>query len=184
MAPSTRLGARPERRVDYRHAMSTGRAGSARNPIVLGDTPPPPEAVTRPTKTKDKAATEPARDARGRFIKSEASAKPKPDRKKVVKVVKVAPPPKPKKQAQPEKTECIICATTKDTKRNFKASDVEGTCEHFQSVCDCCVQKQVKTKMAARQLTDANLPCMLPDCKAVLDHTALKTVMPKALFDT
>ncbi|KAF2631317.1 hypothetical protein BU25DRAFT_334075 [Macroventuria anomochaeta] len=161
--------------------MSAGRAGSAHNPIFLEDTRPPQEAVAHPTNNKKKAATKPVRDSSGRFIKSETSTKPKPDRKKVI---KVAAPPKLKKQARPEKTECIICAITKNTKRNFKASNDEGTCEHFESVCDLCVQKQIKTKITARQLTDAHLPCMFPSCDVVLDHTALKKVMSKALFET
>lgn len=166
--------------MNYRHVMLTGRAGSARNPIVLEDTPPQ-EPVVRPTKTKEKPADKPARDARGRFVKSETSTQPKADRKKVV---KTTAPPKPENQARPEKTECIICATTKSTKRNFKVSDVEGTCGHFESVCDLCIQKQIKTKMSARQLTEAHLPCMFPECETVLDHTALKKILSKALFET
>jgi hypothetical protein len=178
MAPSTRLGARPERRIDYR---PTARLGSVRNPIVLEDTPPPEEPTARPTKTKDKSAKKPARDAQGRFIKSETSTKPKEHHKKVE---KTTAPPKPKKPARPDKTECIICAATKSTKRNFKASGLEGTCEHFESVCDLCIQKQIKTMMSARQLTEAQMPCMFPECNTVLDHTELNKILPKALFET
>jgi hypothetical protein len=133
-------------------------------------------------KTEDKAVSKPARDSKGRFIKSEISTelKPRTDRKKVV---KASTQMKPKKKTRPEKTECMICITTKNTKRCFKASSVESTCEHFENVCDLCIGKQIKTKMTARQLTDAHLPCMFSGCEAVLDHTALKKVLSKALFE-
>ncbi|KAJ4379148.1 hypothetical protein N0V86_005191 [Didymella sp. IMI 355093] len=178
MAPSTRLSARPERRIDYR---PTVRPGLLRNPIVLED-PSPQEAPTAsPTNSKDKFANKPARDAQGRFIKSETSTKPEGDHKKVV---KTTAPPKPKKLARPEKTECIICATAKSTKRSFKASGMEGTCEHFESVCDLCIQKQIKTRISARQLTEVHLPCMFPDCDIILDHTGLNKILSTALFET
>lgn len=161
--------------------MPTGRAGSAHNPILLGDSTPPQAPPTRSAKTKQKqkVVSKAARDAQGRFVASESAAKQKTDRSKVV---KATPPPKKEKKPRPSMTECAICATTKSTKRSFKASDVEDTCDHFQSICDQCVQKLIKTKIAERQLADAHLPCMFPDCESVLGHSTLKKVMSKALF--
>ncbi|KAJ4337619.1 hypothetical protein N0V87_004575 [Didymella glomerata] len=182
MAPSTRRGKLSEPAAAHGSVTPAVQPGSTQDhPIELEDTPPPEQPAARPTNAKGRIVKKPARNAKGRFIKSEASPEPKVDRKKVV---KTTPPPKPKKPAQPEKTECVICAITKNTKRNFKASGVEGTCEHFKSVCDTCVQKQIKTKMSARQLTEAHLPCMFPECGAVLDHASLKIVLSKALFMT
>ena len=179
MAPSTRRGKRSGPAAVHRHVTPAMQPGSTQDhPIELDDTPPPEQPAAQPTKSKGTTIEKPARDAKGRFIKSEASLEPNADRKKVV---KTTPLPKPKKPAPPEKTECIICASTK-TKRSFKASSVEGTCGHFESVCDACVQKQIKTKMSERQLTEAHLPCMFPECGAVLDHTTLKAVLSKALF--
>lgn len=68
--------------------------------------------------------------------------------------------------------------------RSFSAPIDGSTCAHFEVVCDLCIQKQIKTKMAARQLSEADLPCMFPGCDAVLDHAALKKVLSKALFQT
>ncbi|KAF1933454.1 uncharacterized protein M421DRAFT_197634 [Didymella exigua CBS 183.55] len=187
MAPSTRLGvgtrlsARPGRRMDPRQVMTTVRPGSARDPIVLEDTSLLEASAAHPTKPREKATTGPARDARGRFIKSEVSSKSKAGRKKVAKTIL---PPKPEKQARPSKTECIICATEKPAKRSFTASDMEADCQHFEQVCNICIQRQIKTKVSARELTEAHLPCMFPQCEAVLDHTALKKILPKALFET
>lgn len=176
MAPSTRRGTA----VAHRHVTPTVQPGSTpAHPIELEDTPPPEQPAARPTKSIGKTVKKPARDAKGRFIKVEASPDLKAGRKKVVKATS---PPKPKKPARPEKTECIICASTK-TQSKFKASDVEGTCGHFESVCGRCIQKQIKTKMLARQLTEAHLPCMFPECDAVLDHTALKVVLSNTLFE-
>ncbi|KAF3038119.1 hypothetical protein E8E12_005248 [Didymella heteroderae] len=158
------------------------RPGSdQKHPIILEDTPTPEQPAAHPTKSKGKTVKKSARDYRGRFIKSDASPEPKAERKKIF---KTKSSPKPEKPARPEKTDCIICATTKSTKRSFKASGVEGICGHFASVCDLCVQKQIKTKMSARQLTEAHLPCMFPECGAVLDHTTLKSVLSRALFET
>ncbi|KAH6622375.1 hypothetical protein C7974DRAFT_221016 [Boeremia exigua] len=168
MAPSTRLRAQPARRVDYGPVVPAVRPGSFHTPIILGDTPPPEEQLApHPT-----AATKLARNAQGRFVSFNASPKPKPDRKKVT------------KSTSPPKKECLICATSKGTRRCFKTSALEGACEHFEAICNLCVQKQVKTKMSGRQLTDAHLPCMFPGCAAVLDHAMLKEVMTKALFET
>lgn len=148
MAPSTRLGARPERRLNYSE-----------------DTPFSYMSDTSTVRTKSKAATS------KRLTKSQTA-----------KVVKTTPS-KPKKVV-PQKTECIICATTKDTKRSFKVADNETTCEHFENICSLCIQKQIKTNIAERRLADAHLPCMFPECEAVLDHATLKKIMTKALFET
>jgi hypothetical protein len=182
MAPSTRRGKRSKPTAAHGSVAPAVQPGATQDhPVELEDTPPPERPATRPTNSKGRTVKKPARDAKGRFMKSEASREPKADRKKVVKTTS---PRKPKKPAQTEKTECVICASTKSTKRSFKISDVEGTCGHFKSVCDTCVQKQIKTKMSARQLTGAHLPCMFPECGAVLDHTALKIALSKALFTT
>lgn len=178
MAPSTRLGARPERRVDYRTIV---QAGSVRSSVDLEDTLPSEEPATRTKETKEKGASKPARDAQGRFIKSDSSAKPNLDHKKVVKRTS---PPKKEEKARPLKTECVLCAATKLTKRCFKASNLDGVCEHFEGVCNLCVQKLIKTKISERQLTDARLTCVFPGCEAAIDHKQLKMVMSSALFET
>lgn len=186
MAPSTRLAARPERRVDYRPVVPSNQVGSANNPVVLEDTPPPQVPALRRTRAKNDAASKPVRDAQGRFfIKSKSAAKAKPDRNKVTKTV--APPKKEKKekkQARPDKIECVICASTKSTKRCFKAFHVKGICGHFENVCNTCVQKLVKTKISERQLAGAHLLCVFPGCEVRLDHAALRMVLPKAVFET
>ena len=179
MASSTRRSKRSEPAAAHLYVTPAMQPGSTQDhPIELEDTPTEEQPAARQTKCKGKTVKKPARDAKGRFIKLEASLEPKADREKAVKTTLLL---KPKKPARPDKTECIICASTK-TKRSFKASSVEGTCGHFESVCDACVQKQIKTKMSERQLTEAHLPCMFPECGAVLDHTTLKAVLSKALF--
>jgi hypothetical protein len=179
MAPSTRLREHPARRVDYRQGMATARIGSARDPILIEDTPPSQEKSKRSAKTKQTSAFKPSRNNQGRFKKSEGPTNAKSSRSKVA---KSALPPKETKP-RPDRTECTICATTKNTKRNFKASSLADTCAHFESICNHCIQKQIKTKMAANQLTEAQLPCMFPQCEIVLDHSALKMVMSKGLFE-
>jgi hypothetical protein len=179
MAPFTRLREHPARRIDYRPGMATGRLGSARDPILIDNTPLPQEKPKRSAKTKQKAVSKPSRNNQGRFKKSEGPTNAKSSRSKVA---KSAPPPKETKP-RPDRTECTICATTKNTKRSFKASSLVDTCEHFESICDQCIQKQIKTRMAANQLTEAQLPCMFPQCEIVLDHSALKMVMSKGLFE-
>jgi hypothetical protein len=180
MAPSTRLGARPERRVNYTYEALTGRSESLRNRIVENVQPhhTPAARLARPIDNTTRVLI---RNANGSFTKSEAVSRQKQDYKKVV---KVTTPPKHKTKMRPEKTECVICATTKETKRCFKVPDDEMTCGHFDHVCNLCIQKQIKIKIAERQLTDAHLVCMFQGCEAVLDHTALKKVMTNSLFET
>lgn len=181
MLPFTRHSRRSGSATSHRQVTATAQPGSTQdNPIELEDTPPPEHPAASPTKPKGSAVNKTARDAKGRFIKSEAHSEPKADRNKVV---KATPPPKSKKPAPLGKTECIICATSR-SKRVFKASAVEGTCGHFEIVCDTCVQKQIRTKISARQLIEAHLPCMFPECEAVLDLAALKSILSKALFQT
>jgi hypothetical protein len=170
MAPSTRLREHPARRVDYRPGMATAR---------VEDTPPSQGNSKRSANTKQKAVAKSSRNNQGRFKKSVGPTNTKSSRSKVA---KSAPPPKETKP-RPDRTECTICATTKNTKRSFKASGLADTCAHFESICDQCIQKQIKTKMAANQLTEAQLPCMFPQCEIVLDHSALKMVMSKGLFE-
>ena len=179
MAPSTRLREHPARRVDYSQGMSTRRVDSARQPILIEDIPPPQEKSKRSAKTKQKGVPKSVRDGQGRYTISEGPTNARSSRSKVA---KSAPPPKEAKP-RPYRTECTICATSKTTKRSFKASSLVDTCEHFESICDQCIQKQAKTRMAARQLAEAHLPCMFPQCEMVLDHSALKKVMSKALFE-
>jgi hypothetical protein len=180
MASSTRRSKRSEPAAAHLYVTPAMQPGLTQDhPIELENTPPEEQPAARQMESKKKTVKKPARDAKGRFIKLEASPEPKADRKKVVKTTL---PSKPRKPTRPEKTECIICANTKSTKRSFKASAVEGTCGHFESVCDTCVQKQIKTKMSEHQVTEAHLPCMFPQCDAVLDHTVLKDFLSKALF--
>lgn len=164
-----------------RRAVSVGRPGSANNPVVLEGTPTPERPATRSTTTAQKTATTKPRDAQGRFTKLEGPLEPRIRR---IKIVKSHLRPKVEKKVRPAKTECVICAATKSTKRSFKASHVEGTCEHFENVCDRCIQMQVKTRIEARQLTEASLPCMFSECETVLDHSTLKKVLTKGLFET
>ncbi|KAL1645323.1 hypothetical protein SLS61_008393 [Didymella pomorum] len=138
------------------------------HPIELEDLPTEEQPAARQTKCKGKTVKKPARDAKGRLIKLEASLEPKADREKAVKTRLLL---KPKKPARPDKTECIICANIKSTKRSFKASAVEGTCGHFESVCDTCVQKQIKTKIWDSAVTkyllaadELYVACLNPKC--------------------
>ena len=179
MAPITRLREQPARRVDYRQGMATGRAGSARDPILIEDTPPPQGEPKRSAKAKQKAVPTSVRNSQGRFTKSQSPTNAKSSRSKVA---KSAPPPKETKP-RPNRTECTICATTKNTKRSFNASSLVDTCEHFESICDLCIQKQIKAKMAAHEFAEARLPCMFPQCEMMLELSALKKVMSRGLFE-
>lgn len=181
MVRFTHLQAAPERRVGYRYTLPLAGAGSSHNPIVLENTPPPRVPAASSANIKDKAATKPRRDTSRHFLRSERAAKLEADRNKVV---KRTAPPKPKREMRPTNTRCVICVTKKNTIHSFTASDDGSTCQHFKTVCDGCISKQIKTKMAARQLSEAHLPCMFSECEASLDYAALKKVMAKALFES
>ncbi|KAF2999280.1 hypothetical protein E8E13_003947 [Curvularia kusanoi] len=151
--------------------------GTARNPIILEDTSPALVQSIPRAKTKQGAAAKLKRDSRGRFIKSNSSRQSQSGGTKVAKT------PTKVKKVRPVKTECVVCVATKSTKQSFKLASRVDTCEHFESICDLCVVKQTKTKISEHQLGEAQLDCMFPECTAVLDHVALKKVLPKAVFE-
>src|SRR4051812_41416804 len=127
MAPSTRLRARLERRVNY--AESAAPVGTRANPVRLEDTPEPlssPEP-TAPSRKATRKSTARISTARPKYtsifgpfspdhdrvtrVRAGAVVKPTPERKATEKAAKS------KKKEPPAKRECSICATTKVTAR-------------------------------------------------------------------
>lgn len=108
-------------------------------------------------------------------VKAGAVVKPKTEPKALKKA------PIPQKKERPTKRECSICATQKTTTRSFKAP--RDACEHLQSICNLCVAKMLKTKVAERQLGEAELSCPFPECGHLLDYTALQAIVSKAAFE-
>lgn len=160
MAPSTRLRAQPNRRVNYATA---GRAESgASDPDV---------SARKSTPTVRKPAAR---------VKEGAVVKPKAEPKKAV---TAAPKPKKEKKQRPEQQECSICATKKNTLRCFKVPEDANACEHLESICRACIQKMLKSKVADRLLREVELACPFPNCDHVLDFTALRKTVNKAEFD-
>ncbi|KAL1793555.1 hypothetical protein ACET3X_008537 [Alternaria dauci] len=89
--------------------------------------------------------------------------------------------PARKKKERPAKRECSICATEKVPTRSFKAPD--DACEHLRSICNMCVAKMLKTKVAERQLGEAELSCPFPKCGHLLDYPALTVIVSTAAFE-
>jgi hypothetical protein len=173
MAPSTRLRSKPAPRVDYA-APPTGRARTRGNPIVLEETPEPEsvsgsEDIEPYPRSKRKAVAR---------VKAGGVTKPKAGVEKAGKAATT-----PRKKEWPSKLECSICATTKNTLRSFKIPEDAETCDHFKSVCGPCIQKLIKTKIANRQLTEAEVGCMFPACKRTLDMGTLKIAVSKSSFE-
>jgi hypothetical protein len=108
-------------------------------------------------------------------VKAGAVVKPKAGPK----VRKKSPTPKKKERAK--KRECSICATSKVVSRSFGAPD--DACEHLQNICNLCVAKMLKTKVAERQLKEAELYCPFPECGYSLDYTLLQSIVSKAAFE-
>ena len=176
MAPSTRLRSRPERRVNYAPA---GRAGTRGNPILLEESPAPRAIAGRQSEVPE--TTMPARKStRNRVARVKAGAIVKP-KVKSTKAVNAAPKPKKRKE-RPVRQECSICAATKSTLRSFKVPEDANACEHFETICNPCIQKMLRTKVTERQLNEAELACPFPKCDHVLDFTALKKTVSKAEF--
>ena len=172
MAPSTRLRSKPERRVNY--AAPTGRSGARGNPIILEATPEP-EPV--PVSEGVDAAPRSRRKTVAR-VKSGGVTKPK-----TVTTKEANAATKLKKQERPAKLECSICATTKNTRRSFRIPGDAETCDHFKSVCGQCIQRLIKTKIADRQLAEAEVGCIFPACKQTLDIGILKIAISKSSFE-
>ncbi|KAI4691291.1 uncharacterized protein J4E84_003582 [Alternaria hordeiaustralica] len=195
MAPSTRLRARPDRRVNY--AEPSGPIGTRNNPVRIEETPEP-EAGSRtspaPTTSGRKRGRKLPVRKKTRAISPEApEASLEKDSKAVARVkagavVKPKAEPKtrkklpiPKEKERPKKQECSICATIKDTSRSFKVPN--DACEHLQTICNLCVAKMLKTKVADRQLKDAELSCPVHECDYSLDYAALQAIVSKAAFE-
>ncbi|KAF1839031.1 hypothetical protein BDW02DRAFT_618103 [Decorospora gaudefroyi] len=182
MAPSTRLRARPDRRVNYTD--TADRTDTLEDPARL-------EITREPTARARKVARKPpTRTGAGRV--KEPSKTPEPSsaiRKstpnpavRVTDGAIVKPEPKSiPKAPKAKKQECSICATTKTISRAFKVP--KDACEHFLSICNLCIQKMLRMKVVQRQFAGAELPCPIPDCGHVLDYPALDTTVSKAAFD-
>jgi len=184
MAPSTRLQAMPGRRVNY--AESSAPSGTRASLLRINDTaelrsspehsqvhsPVSPETVRNAIRPQQPSLSDPLRPVSNRVTRVKNGAVVKPAGKT----------PRPKKKARPTKQECSICAVTKLTTRNFKASD--EACEHFQTICNLCIQKMLKTKVAERQLDKAELGCPFGNCEYKLGYPALKAMLNKPAFDT
>ncbi|CAN9210505.1 unnamed protein product [Alternaria alternata] len=181
MAPSTRLRSRPERRINY--------ADTSETELEAG-TQVPPEPVASAQRRGRKSAVR----VNGIYASSEspdASPIVAPKRVTRVKAGAVVKPksgpkvhkkaPTPQKKERPTKQECSICATQKTTTRSFKAPS--DACEHLQSICNLCIAKMLKTKVAERQLREAELSCPFPECGHLLDYTALQAIVSKAAFE-
>jgi hypothetical protein len=195
MAPSTRLRARPERRVNY--AEASGPRGTRRNPIHIEESPEPEigsRAAPIPVAPARKRGRKPAvrENARGASPETPEASRKKTSkavaRVKAGAVVKPKAEPKtrkkaptPKKKERPTKQECSICANKKDTTRSFKAPD--DACEHLHGICNLCVAKMLKTKVADRQLKQAELSCPVPECDHSLDYAGLQAIVSKAAFE-
>jgi hypothetical protein len=89
---------------------------------------------------------------------------------------------KEKAKKKPETRDCSICASTKTVHLSFTETE-KGTCSHFRDICNRCVRMMVKTQIAEHKLNDAALACPFPDCASVLDHEALKVILPAAEFE-
>ncbi len=179
MAPSTRLRARPERRVNYYADTSDSEPES-------GSRTPPEPIASAGTGGRKSTARQSAKDPSSYTPDASRKTVPEPIvRVKAGAVVKPKAKPKvhrkaptPKKKERPTKQECSICATEKATARSFKVSD--DACEHLQSICSQCIAKMLKTKVAERQLKEADMSCPMPKCDHLLDYPALQAVVTKA----
>ena len=192
MAPSTRLQAMPGRRVNY--AESSAPSGTRTSLVHINDiaelrgssersqahSPVSPEAVRIAIRTHRIAAIRPQQSSLSDRLRTVSNRVTRVKNGAVVKPAKEIP--RPRKKARPTKQECSICAVTKLTTRNFKASD--EACEHFQAICNLCIQKMLKTKVAERQLDKAELGCPFGNCEHKLGYPALKAMLNKPAFDT
>ena len=181
MAPSTRLRSRPERRINY--------ADTSEAELEAGtQVPSQPVASTQKRGSKHALRVNNIHASSGSPDASLIVAPKRAARIKAGAVVKPKTGPKarkkgpiPQKKERPSKQECSICATQKTTTRSFKAP--RDACEHLQSICNLCVAKMLKTKVAERQLEEAELSCPFPECGHLLDYTALQAIVSKAAFE-
>lgn len=195
MAPSTRLRARPDRRVNY--AEPSGPIGTRNNLVRIEETSEP-EAGSRtllaPTASGKKRGRKPPVRKKTRAVSPEAPNASLQKNPKAVARVKAGAVVKPqaepktckklptrKEKERPKNQECSICATTKDMSISFKAPS--DACEHLQTICNLCVAKMLKTKVADRQIKDAELSCPVPKCDYLLDYAALQAIVSKAAFE-
>ncbi|KAF2128575.1 hypothetical protein P153DRAFT_376696 [Dothidotthia symphoricarpi CBS 119687] len=173
MAPSTRLQARPDRRVSY------AGNGARHNPIVIEDTSSPT------TSTGSSEPRTPARrSARKPIVRVKAGAvvKTNAESKKATKVTSSPEEKQSTKKERPVQTECLLCATTKNTARSFKVPVDENACKHLEETCNVCIQKILKMKIVDRQVNEAELACPFGNCNYKLDVPTLKSVVSKASF--
>ncbi|KAG9196208.1 hypothetical protein G6011_01329 [Alternaria panax] len=182
MATSTRLRSKPERRINY--------ADKSDSEFEV-DVQASPEPVVS-TRKRDRSSAAPVDGIHASSKLLDASHKTTPKRVGRIKAGMVVKPkagpkvrknaPTPQKKERPMKQECSICVTRKVTTRSFKAPD--DVCEHFQSICNLCIAKMLKTKVAERQLGEAELSCPFPKCDHLLDYAALQTIVSKAAFES
>ncbi|KAA8625723.1 IBR domain containing protein [Pyrenophora tritici-repentis] len=180
MAPSTRLRAMPSRRVDYAESSSAAPSGTRANPILADDSPEPRSSPEPPRRVHRDRPRRPVVAPRPRSFLGPFTPVPPPVLNRVPRV-KAGAIVKPKQKARPSKQECLLCAVTKGTSRCFKKS--ENVCEHFQVICNQCIQKMLKTKVAQQQLEKAELICPFGNCGHELDFGALKTTLLKHVFE-
>lgn len=134
-----------------------------------------PAARMNDTRASSEAPDASDKNTRKPVVRVKAGAVVKP--KAGPKVRKKAPIPKKKRTT---KRECLICATEKGTARSFRAPN--DVCEHLQDICSLCVAKMLKTKVAERQLREAEMGCPFANCNDSLDYAALQTILSKAAF--
>jgi hypothetical protein len=165
MAPSTRLQKQPERRVRYDGP--TDRGGSRGTLIALNNDDPPFTSTAgppkRPVATRAKARKPAARTKAGAVIKPETPP---------IKVVKKAAPRK--KRLPPPQRECSLCASIELVSEGFVLDQHEDACEHFQGICNMCIDHMLREKVSSRQLAEPGLSCPFPECHNILGHDTLK----------
>ncbi|KAF1965085.1 hypothetical protein BU23DRAFT_561360 [Bimuria novae-zelandiae CBS 107.79] len=144
--------------------------GSSQNPILIrGSNSPPSEALPTPGNR---------RSMRLQSAKEEPQmtvAKRRTKGSRVVKAVEKASKPKPVLK------DCLICCTARPVinraGRGFKT--IEGTCEHFQNICNACIGTMINEKIVKRDLDEAVLACDYPECEHVLDYNTVAKLIFK-----
>ena len=175
MAPFTRLRSHPERRLHYTSIARTVTDGiltHLKSPSVQDAA-----ALRQSKEPEPRERTPSSHEKLAHRVNSGAITKPSKQPKQVPKRAS-----KLEKKERPAKQECSICAITKDTSRSFKATKETNACQHFATICSWCIHKMLKTKVAERQFSVAELTCPFPDCDQVLRFTTLKKIVNKAVF--
>ncbi|EFQ86055.1 hypothetical protein CFE70_001739 [Pyrenophora teres f. teres 0-1] len=184
MAPSTRLRATPSRRVNYAESSSAAPSGTHANPILVDDSPEHRSSPEPPRRIRNPSHRHPAVASPPQSLFGPFPLVPPPIPPPVphpVPRVKVGAVVKPKQKARPPRQECLLCAVSKGKSRCFKTPG--NACEHFQAICNQCMQKMLKTKVAQRQLEKAELVCPFGNCGHELDFGALKSILQKNVFE-